>query len=70
MLKRLERFMRYKKHSVVVYMFLLVMITFMMTIDKNKKTTESKITLPAKHKQYTQPIIKTIDNKKVTDFFS
>ena len=73
MLKRLERFMRYKKYSVVVYMFLLVMITFMMTMNKglkSQKTEDRKITLPAKNKQFIEPLLKSKESKKVADFFS
>ncbi len=71
MLKRLEKFMRYKKYSVVVYVFLLLMITFMISANRNtqKNSIEgNKISLPVKQNQDIEPIIES--REKVKDFFS
>jgi hypothetical protein len=40
MLKKLEIFMRYKKNSVVVYLFLLLMLTVMISVNRGHSTTD------------------------------
>ena len=43
MLNRLENFMKYKRNSIFVYVFLLAVLTFMISLNIGRKVTSNSI---------------------------